>query len=217
MKRIGVVCSKNSDGGLGIPSAYAQYFANWGLLIPINALDTSVYDVDLLVLTGGSDVNPERYNKDLSFFTQNSNVQLEYFDTKILPQYIDSNIPIFGICRGFQTLNVHFGGSLKQHIWNETSVKRDDLVHDVIATDYLRQLKYYNVSKFKVNSLHHQGFNVEHCGEMVKPLLLHKDRENVEAFGISGKPIAAVQWHPEEIFDAFSSSTINLLLKQCAF
>lgn len=225
MKRIGVIVSKNSEGGLGIPSAYAQYFSNFGLLVPINALDDRVNtNVDMIVLQGGADVNPARYNAPLNYMTQNPNIQMEHFDATMLPLYIEQNIPIFGICRGFQSLNVTLGGTLTQHMWQEYSSRsRDELAHGVTYTNhaknYSQLIKFPFLNhtakeghNFKVNSLHHQGFEIDECAQNVFPILLHTNASNVEAFVVRGKPIVGVQWHPEEIYDAFSNTVINYLL-----
>lgn len=222
MKRIGVITSKNGEGGLGIPSAYAQYFSQYGTLVPINALDDRIADVDIIILQGGADVDPRRYGQKLNYYTQNPNIQMEIWDTEMLPQYIQANIPIFAVCRGFQSINVHFGGQLSQNIYQEYSDKRADLVHGVTFTrdaiDWVRQSNLYNTniikdgSNFKVNSLHHQGFTIDQCAPNIMPILTHTVLHNVEAFGVRGLPIAGVQWHPEEIWDTFSSRTIKFLL-----
>lgn len=223
-KRIGIVCSKNGEGGLGIPSAYSQYFAQYGILIPINALDDQLdASLDLLVLQGGADVMPQRYGAELSYYCQNPNLQMEWWDLNVLPLYINAEIPIFGVCRGFQSLNVHFGGTLNQHIAQETSVRRDELIHDLIFTEeaavwnrnhnnFLDMRTGKGGVAFKVNSLHHQGFNISQCGTGVIPILKHSFRTNVEAFIMSDAAIAGVQWHPEEIWDTYSYHIINGLL-----
>lgn len=227
-KRIGVICFKNGEGGLGIPSTYAQYFAQYGTLVPINALDDQVQNVDLLVLQGGSDIMPERYDAPISYYTQNPNLQMEWWDLNMMELYIQNRIPIFAVCRGFQSLNVHLGGTLNQHIGQETSTRRDELVHDLIFTDQVPIWNRINnnffdmrVGKggiaFKVNSLHHQGFNLNQCGGGVIPILKHAHRTNIEAFIVEGFPIAAVQWHPEEIWDVFSNQAINHLLNGNSF
>lgn len=224
-KRIGILCFKSQETGhISIQSPYASYFSYFGTVVPIFALDDHInHDIDLLVLPGGADVAPSRYTAKPNFETQNPNVQLEYFDTNILPQYIDAEIPIFGICRGFQTLNIHFGGKLSQHIVQTSStLSRQELSNSLAATEagleYNKGLQIYEVQKnktilFKVNSMHHQGVFGNDLGKDIIPLLVNNDDKNIEAFTVVHKPIFAVQWHPEEIRDRFSNMTIRHLLK----
>lgn len=223
--RIGIVSWKNGDGSINVPNAYASFFSYFGTIVPIFALDDYINkDIDLLVLPGGADVNPERYGAKPNFECQNSNLQAEYFDTYVLPHYIDAGIPIFGICRGFQTLNVHFEGSLSQHIAQASStLSRSQQVDSLLATEYgAEYMKTYDIpgiSKghsvgFKVNSLHHQGIFSQNLGNDVIPLLINSEHKNVEAFKIAELPIVGVQWHPEEIHDTFSVKTIRQLIKK---
>jgi putative glutamine amidotransferase len=213
-----------ADGSINLTAPYINYFSRFGTVVPIYALDEHVNrDIDLLVLIGGADVNPSRYTNELHWMTQNPNIQLEFFDINVLPNYIDANIPIFGICRGFQTLNVHFGGQLHQHIQQKTStISRADAVDKLTATSQgltycldnaiISQKGYNRINLFEVNSLHHQGFFMEDCGEGIIPLLSNNQYNNVEAFTVRDKPIFAVQWHPEELWDTFSTKTIQNLI-----
>jgi len=67
------------------------------ILLPDSPIWT---DLDLLMLTGGADVNPSRYNEPPGFYTDKPDILKEYFDVHVLPQYIEQRTPIFGICRG---------------------------------------------------------------------------------------------------------------------
>jgi len=219
MKRIGILAQRNASGGIDIPQAYVNFAAIFGMPIPIFTYDDQVQNIDLLIIVGGADVDPARYNQRPVLQSGNPNIQLEDWDKYMLPEYIKSEIPLFGICRGFQTLNVHFGGSLEQHIHQEYSESRDKKVHDVIPTTHFNSfithhdIKYTNGSKgFMVNSLHHQGLYLNNLGKKVVPLLTHSMHFNIEAFHINNN-IVAVQWHPEEIYDAFSINVIKSLLK----
>ena len=223
--RIGIVTSKNQESGvISIPAAYTNYFANFGTIVPIFALDDYINrDIDLLVLIGGSDVNPMRYGDKPHFHTQNPNIELEYFDMYVLPKYIEINMPIFGICRGFQTLNVNFGGKLSQHINQKTSTNpsRTELVDKLIFTGTeASKIISEKINKdnkkvpLEVNSMHHQGVFMNQLGEGLIPIFTNSVYENVEAFKHYSKPIVGVQWHPEEIYDKYSYYEIqNLLLK----
>ena len=223
MKRIGFVVTKDQvSGSVSLPSAYATFIAHFGIPVPIFALDDHINtDIDLLILGGGADVDPIRYGQKPSYFAQNTNIQLEYFDRNILKQYVDANIPILGICRGFQTLNVFFGGSMDQHIKQAYS-KSDDrgqLVHDVsFSAHYNSFADYFGIPKegknkvFRVNSLHHQGFGVNRVAENVAAILTNPVDSNVECLWVKNKPIVGVQWHPEETFDGFSLTLVRRLL-----
>ena len=83
MKRIGFVVTKDQvSGSVSLPSAYATFIAHFGIPVPIFALDDHINtDIDLLILGGGADVDPIRYGQKPSYFAQNTNIQLEYFNT----------------------------------------------------------------------------------------------------------------------------------------
>ena len=221
MKRIGIVITKQESGLMSLPAAYSNFIANWGIPVPIFAYDRKVHtDIDLLILPGGADVDPVRYGQRPIFQSGNPNIQLEDWDRYMLQQYVDANIPIFGICRGFQTLNVHFGGTLTQHINQEYSEPRDKLVDTLVGStdNFDNMFKYFDhieakVFKLKVNSLHHQGITkADRLGFNVKIIYTNSVFNNVEAFWVKDKPIVAVQWHPEEIYDDFSINIIRSML-----
>lgn len=213
MKRIGLITPQ--DGiKLRFNMAYyvfAQQFGNVELIIPTVS---KVDDLDLLILPGGEDVYPLRYGEaPLPNLCNSPNMDYEYFDQEILPNYI-GNTPIFGICRGFQTLNVHFNGSLYQHLEDEpySSTFRGDLVHGVANREGRFQ--------FRINSLHHQG--IKQLGHDLTPTLISTEKKGcIEAFKHNELPIAAVQFHPEELIfndkagaaNAWIEYTIKSLIK----
>ena len=147
--------------------------------------------LDGILLPGGADVDPSRYGKNRHIYTGWQNPFLEMFDTKLLPLMIGV-LPIFGICRGFQTLNVQFGGTLTQHLfWHPYSNHKEHLVHEV---------KIEGDKKYKVNSFHHQGIQV--LGKGLIPVA-KTDKGLIEGFVHEKYKIAGVQWHPERSFDDF--------------
>jgi len=143
-KQIGILVSRSIDGSISIPKAYAEFINGLNANIrPIFVYDDNIYtDLDLLILPGGADVDPLRYNQKPYYYTQNPNIHYEYWDRFVLPTYIENRIPIFGICRGFQTLNVHYGGSLSQHISQAYSSKsRDEEVDFLSVFNNSNQIK----------------------------------------------------------------------------
>lgn len=162
----------------------------------ILTLDSPIYsDLDLLIIPGGADVNPERYGGKPGFYTGAPDLIKEYFDLHILPQYIEQRTPIFGICRGVQTIAVHFGLGLVQDMSHETNGKDDPYagVHGLRILDAPNR-------KIKVNSRHHQSIEYPSDDSPVRVLATHSaNHRHVEAIRIQGYPICGVQYHPENL------------------
>lgn len=197
--RIGIPAQEH-DEIFGVHRDYLNLIEEFGTPVVISPIDGKdfweTYGIDGLVLPGGSDVNPRRYGALTSFMSYRPNQFLEYFDIEILPQIIQAGLPVFGICRGLQTLNVVFGGTLWQHLWKHpTSSHKTHLVHKVSGKS----------GTFSVNSFHHQCI-WKLAGEL-NSLLVSEDNV-VEAISHQYHPISAVQWHPERIRDDFS---LNLM------
>lgn len=207
--RIGIVAQEQDEDSFGVRKDYLsliEYIGGTPLMIYPTDIETfwKAYPIDGLILPGGSDLNTFRYNKIPGLWNYRPNNFLEHFDTQILPNVVDKRIPIFGICRGLQTLNVFFGGTLNQHIpWHPMSTYDSHLVHEVtvgIPGDKLHDQK--------VNSSHHQ------CIDRLAPnfSVIARSRDGViEGIYHKNLPIAAVQWHPERIYDNFSLKVINTI------
>ena len=215
MKTIGIIGYRSEDGSVfGAGSNYLELISRFGkphIIFPGDEL----VDVDLLVLPGGLDIAPQSFRSVPTFKTANQDVFKQFFFEKRLPLYIDANIPIFGICLGFQMLAVYFGSALEQHLWRHPqSAGRCMAAHTV---EPLLEAIRYAAQPFEVNSHHHQGVLLHGLSAELEPLALAKnhpdsDQMLVEAFRHRTRPIMAVQWHPEEWFDEFSCMMVNDLL-----
>ncbi len=150
---------------------------------------------DGLILCGGSDVNPKYYNEEIngSVNIDNERDEIEF---ALLKAYIDAGKPVFGICRGFQLINIYFGGTLYQDIKEADLHKRInkiDSVHSITANEnsIVGRLYGQNVS---INSAHHQA--LKDLGKGLRATAYWQDKY-IEAIEHTELPIFAVQWHPE--------------------
>lgn len=210
----------------GIKTSYAEYIRSIGELVMLNPDDPCRDDLDLLILPGGADVTPHQHKiSKLSLMTGSSNPLLEYFDNKVLPDYINQETPIFGICRGAQKLWSLFGGAINQHIDDHEQSSYDtDECHGLYFVD-----KEYDTIKVNVTSRHHQAMYVSKdtnpdleviayaTEEKLKPVskILTYRPDIVEAFRVKGRQIAGVQYHPEDNRDdSFTPIIIDKLLNK---
>jgi len=197
--KIGVV-GRNVGGVVGVQAAYFDYFQDYGDVVIINPIvDVPDESLDLLVLPGGPDILDGTPTTD----TGSPDVFFEFFDKYVLWQYIQlAEMPILGVCRGFQTLNRHFGGRITQHVHNTYSIPRDKLVETITMTDK---------ETFKVNSMHHQAVFVEQLAADLECIGKSKEFLNVEIFHHRSLKIMGVQFHPEE----FRPHIVNSFISTC--
>lgn len=225
MKKIGIVGHFVGPTTFGMPKTYVQFFSQFGEVVLITPYDQEIRELDLLILPGGPDVNPERYlrpGEDLNLYVGQPCMVRERFDRFLLPQYIEARTPIFGICRGHQTLYVEMGGRLIQDMDHESNNDdRRKLVHDVFVTDGARRLGLgLPLRGFGINSIHHQAVEEESLPANATILARHTPKTGkaqtdglIEAVSyFPDYPAHTVQWHPEEIGDAFSCQLIWHLL-----
>jgi len=157
-------------------------------------IDTSY---DGLILCGGNDIDPSRYNESVDGAIEIDRLR-DQVEFDLLRAYIDAGKPVMGICRGFQLINVFFGGSLYQDLPDKSShTSQTDhyITHSVTATENSIVGKIYGTS-FPVNSSHHQAVKV--LGEGLNATAYWKDKY-VEAFEHKTLPIFGIQWHPEKM------------------
>jgi putative glutamine amidotransferase len=164
-----------------------------------HALDQN--HLDALVIGGGNDISPEHYNGDISAPVK-SDPERDQLEIRWIEYALKHQIPVLGICRGAQLINVVLGGTLHQDIRSlrkltynrpgllptkQVKLEADSLTARICAT-----------TKLRVNSLHHQA--VREAGHNL--LIVGKDLDGiVQTIEASdGRNIIGVQWHPEYLF-----------------
>jgi putative glutamine amidotransferase len=159
--------------------------------------------LDGLVAPGGPDIAPARYGQEPGPQTEAPIDDLDALELEFVSAARARNLPLLGICRGQQLINVALGGSLHQHVdhpqWGDDPGAP---VHDVeiLAGTYLHHALGADV--VAVNSGHHQA--VDRLAPLLRRAALSGDG-CIEAIEAPDLLILAVQWHPEEMPDAPSS------------
>ena len=167
-------------------------------------LDQYAEALDGLVLQGGNDIAPKNYGeKPLHPDWAGDDVRDRY-EMALVRAFVKAGKPVFGICRGFQLLNVMHGGTLYQDIATQRpealahrAASFDRHFHDIelVAGSRLAQL-YPDRLHARVNSIHHQGIK-RLASDFVVEARCPGDGM-IEAIRRRGPGyVAAVQWHPE--------------------
>jgi putative glutamine amidotransferase len=160
--------------------------------------DAVMSRLDGLLLSGGADINPERYAQKVDGSNAPDD-ERDAFELALLASARAKDLPVLGVCRGCQLLNVYYGGTLVQDL------PRDEIVHPRYTPD--ARLAQHGVtveegsvlaslypSTLDVNSRHHQA--VDRLGEGLRVNARAIDGV-IEGIERPGEPVLAVQWHPE--------------------
>ena len=154
-------------------------------------------EADVLLLVGGGDLHPRRYGRCLDGASDIDEAR-DARELALTEDFLRRGLPVFGICRGLQLINVFFGGTLHQHIGGHSRCEGCDRLHPVCAETGLLCALYG--PRFIVNSAHHQS--VDRLGRGLRGLA-RADDGVVEALAHESLPVFAVQWHPERLCGAF--------------
>ena len=205
----------------GKPDKYYGAYTEW-----LKAADSTIDVIDLyhlpldsamkvldkcsgLLLTGGPDIHPGFYGRpqDTSRCGDGIDGKRDTLELLLVGKALESDIPVLGICRGLQVLNVALGGSLYVDIPSDLSsdlrhrcVDKNNCNHEILVT---KDSKLHQVSQHTegmVNSNHHQGIST--IADNLIAIAKTKDGV-IEAiqweFSYNKAYLLAVQWHPERM------------------
>ena len=159
--------------------------------------------LDALVLGGGADIDPEVQGAEPHPETVGSNPDRDRFEIALAVGALERGIPLLGVCRGMQVLNVACGGTLDQHIPERLGHDRHRPIPGTWAEHEVRiepgsvAASAAGAEQLTVKSHHHQG--LDRIAETLTPSAWATDDDTVEAIESSdGEFVLGVLWHPEE-------------------
>jgi len=164
-----------------------------------------VSELDALVLSGGVDMHPDYYHGEQTYnrmpkmFKRNR----DEFELALLGKAIETSIPILGICRGMQLINVYQEGTMIQDLAEKNKIhegSNQDRVHNVNLEKGTLLSEIAGVSSAPVNSAHHQSIKALGKGLLANCSSDDGVIEGIEWEDKHNKPfMLAVQWHPERM------------------
>jgi putative glutamine amidotransferase len=193
-----------------LPTQYAAAVEATGgvpVLLPpldqVGAADVVVARLDGLVISGGADVDPARYDAEPHPRTAQWRADRDGWEIALLDAATTVGLPVLGVCRGMQVMAVHAGGKLDQHTPDLVGHERHSPGGDefgaieVETTDGTRIAGLLG-ERLTVNCHHHQSVR-EHPGFLPAAHATDGTLEAIESPG--DRFCVAVQWHPETAAD----------------
>jgi putative glutamine amidotransferase len=167
---------------------------------------------DALILNGGTDVAPQLYGAEPLERTDAPNRGRDDFELRLARGALERAVPVLGVCRGMQVLNVACGGTLVQDLGDGGPVKHyvrdpwDAPVHDVAIEPGSCLARAFG-SGTSVNSVHHQA--IDQIGAPLRATARAEDGV-IEAIEDEHGRVVGVQWHPEFLVGAAGDEQLKL-------
>lgn len=161
--------------------------------------------LDGLILSGGGDVHPRHFGQELNGAEPHSiDERRDQLELGLAPAALERDLPVFGICRGCQVLNVAMGGGMVQHFdGHRTPEGGDTHFHDVAILSGSRLHSVVANETLLVNTFHHQGVDATALAPIFTPAAVAQpDEWLIEAYeSRHHRWVLGVQWHPERNFE----------------
>ncbi|MBU0992490.1 MAG: gamma-glutamyl-gamma-aminobutyrate hydrolase family protein [Proteobacteria bacterium] len=182
---------------------------NNGIVVTFSVFDSKtirsekLHTIDGVLIPGGVDIDPARYGEKPHENLEIIDKELDELEFTVLDYAEDNHLPIFGICRGHQVINVFYGGTLYQDIPSqyqaEPSVihrdRQNDCFHDIDILPGTWLSETMEAMLLSVNSMHHQAVKDLASGFTVSAVSPDNLTEGIERAGEN--LVIGVQFHPE--------------------
>lgn len=165
------------------------------------SITAQIDEIQGLLLPGGGDIDPAYFGEEIDPRTKYVNRKRDELEFGLYKEAIKKDVPVFGICRGIQVMNVASGGSLHQHIDSHSkNYDGTDSEHQINIELEQENLigKTIGIEMDGVNSAHHQA--VKKLGEGFVVTALCSIDDTIEAIEDPIKRfVVGVQYHPERM------------------
>lgn len=183
--RLGITVRSEADYYF-VKKQYLKFLSEFEIIFLYPYINTHAHEeCDGFVVIGGTDINPKYYGEE-NYASYLVEEEIDELDLKVIDYAVNNNMPLLGICRGLQVINVYFNGTLKQHVLNHS-----EGVHRIVLVE--NYLDFPPICE--TNTFHHQS--VKKLGDELKVLYYSLDGE-VELLIHKKYPIIATQFHPEK-------------------
>lgn len=186
-----------------LEASYVEYFGSFGIKLVLmpNDPDSVMYHfqencIDGVILSGGGDVHPKYYGGSL-VTAGNYSTRRDETEKQMLSLAFIEMLPVLGICRGMQSINVNFGGGLTQSIVDdvEGAVQHVRSRHGItISKEAISEI--LGSDTVETNSFHNSGIRDCDLSPALLPFATATDG-TVEGLYCPNNPLAAIMWHPE--------------------
>jgi putative glutamine amidotransferase len=209
--RVGVTCSTTIHEErdlVALEEVYAQAVSRaGGLPFVLPTLEPSdaaeiLTSLDGLILAGGGDVDPALYGAPAHDEIGGVDVRRDRYEIALVHAAARLGIPVLGICRGLQVINVARGGTLMQHVPAVTGEnhritdRAKEPVHPVTVVAGTLLEEILGATAVEVNSLHHQAVDALGDGLVIAARAHDLTVEGISAASPTER-VVGVQWHPE--------------------
>ncbi|BBX44063.1 gamma-glutamyl-gamma-aminobutyrate hydrolase family protein [Mycobacterium cookii] len=195
-----------------LPAVYFQGVTAAGgvaTLLPPQPVDAAIAErvvdgLDGLLITGGNDVDPAVYGQAAHPDTDKPGRQRDAWEFALLDAALERGLPVLGICRGAQVLNVARGGTLHQHLPDVIGHSGHRAGNAVFSTLPVRTVPGTRLAGLVGDSVNARCYHHQAIAELGEGLVVSAwDADGViEALELPGQNfVLAVQWHPEESLD----------------
>ena len=152
---------------------------------------------DGLLLPGGGDITPAFFGEE-NRGSRNIDTELDILQLEIFDMAMEKKLPVLGICKGIQIINVGLGGTLIQDMATRSYHTYDngDKYHSTVIHNFSWLFRLYGENAV-VNSAHHQALG--RLGKGLQAQQYCPLDGCIEAISHQSLPIIGVQWHPERI------------------